>query len=153
MSGQNQSRISEVAAPIIEKSGLYLESVSLTPAGKRTRVVVVVDADTDEALDLDRVAEVSREISQGLEDLDVISGAYVLEVTSPGVERSLTLPRHWRRANGRLVKVRLLDESEVVGRVLQSDDTAVNLEVDSDRLEIPLNEIVRANVEIEFNRK
>lgn len=151
MSGQG--RISEIAAPIVEQAGLYLEAVTLTPAGKRTRVVIVVDADSDEALDLDKVAAVSREISSSLEEEDVVNGAYVLEVTSPGVERPLTLPRHWQRAQGRLVNVRKTDESEVTGRVHQNDDTIVTLEVNTDKLEILMSEIAAATVEIEFNRK
>lgn len=153
MSSQSESRVAELITPIVEGENLYVDSVKLTPAGKRTRVVIALDADSDEALDLDTVASVSRAISEKLDEEDPISGAYVLEVSSPGVERPLTLPRHWRRAKGRLVSVRLNDESEVKGRVIENDDTTVTLDTNPDTLEIPLNDISRATVEIEFNRK
>lgn len=153
MSSQSEIRVAELITPIVEGEELYLDSVKLTPAGKRTRVVIALDADSDEALDLDKVAAVSRVISEKLDEEDPISGAYVLEVTSPGVDRPLTLARHWRRAKGRLVSVRLHDESEIKGRVLENDDTTVTLDVNTDTLEIPLDDIARATVEIEFNRK
>lgn len=162
MTSQGEVQISELITPVVSEAGLYLESVKTAPAGKRTRVVVVLDADSDEALDLDKVATVSRNISELLDEADVISGTYVLEVTSPGVERPLTLPRHWRRATGRLVAVQLiadgsfaasLGSNAVTGRVLASDDTTATIEVNTDKLEVPLSEIERASVEIEFNRK
>lgn len=153
MSSQSESRVAELITPIVEGENLYVDSVKLTPAGKRTRVVIALDADSDEALGLDTVASVSRSISEKLDEEDPISGAYVLEVSSPGVERPLTLPRHWRRAKGRLVSVRLNDESEIKGRVIENNDTAVTLDANPDTLEIPLNDISRATVEIEFNRK
>ncbi len=164
MSSQSESRVAELITPIVEDEGLYLDSVKLTPAGKRTRVVIALDADSDDALDLDTVASVSRSISEKLDEEDPVSGAYVLEVTSPGVDRPLTLPRHWCRAKGRLVSIRLNSdseisgtqvngESEIRGRVIESSDTAVTLKANPDTLEIPLSDIAKATVEIEFNRK
>jgi len=97
----------EVLAPVVSATGHDLEDVNVTSAGRRSLVRVVVDADG--GVDLDAVAEVSRVVSEAL-DADApggpaFAGPYVLEVTSPGVDRPLTEPRHWRRAVGRLVQV------------------------------------------------
>lgn len=162
MSTQIELLLAELIAPIAEQADLYLERVRITKAGSRSRVVVVIDADSDEQLDMDQVAAVSREISDLLDDSELLAGSFVLEVTSPGVDRPLTLPRHWRKARGRLVRLNLLPETEraiqlgtdvVTGRVVASDDTAVTLELETDKLEIQLAEILVATVEVEFNRK
>ena len=84
--------------------GVDVESVEVQKAGRRHVVRIVVDRDG--GVDLDLVAEVSRRASELLDSpslSDLLTGAFVLEVTSPGVDRPLTQPRHWRRAVGRLV--------------------------------------------------
>ena len=92
-------------APVVEGLGLDLEDVEVTAAGRRRRVCVVVDRDG--GIDLDAVADVSKSVSDVLDASDALGSApYVLEVTSPGVDRPLTQPRHWRRARGRLVSCR-----------------------------------------------
>src|SRR3978361_508625 len=101
--------------PVVAAVGLDLEDVLVNRAGSRSVVRVVVDSDN--GLDLDAVADVSRAVSEVLDDADdVLRGAYVLEVTSPGVDRPLTAPRHWRRATGRKVKAIRTDGREVLGR-------------------------------------
>ena len=84
--------------------GLDVEAVEITPAGKRRVLRVAVDKDG--GVTLDDVADATREVSRVLDDSDVMGEQpYTLEVTSRGVDRPLTLPRHWRRNVGRLVKV------------------------------------------------
>jgi ribosome maturation factor RimP len=78
---------------------------------------------------------------------------YTLEVTSRGVDRPLTLPRHWRRNQDRLVKATLADGGEVTGRIVGSDETAATLDVDGDRREVAYADVAKALVQIEFNRK
>jgi ribosome maturation factor RimP len=76
-----------------------LEAVKLTSAGRRVLLRVVIDADG--GISLDDIAEVSRELSAKLDASDVMGETpYTLEVTSPGTDRPLTQPRHWRRAAG-----------------------------------------------------
>ena len=79
------------------------------------------------------------------------AGPYVLEVSSPGVDRPLTEPRHWRRAHGRLVQVPVADKP-VTGRVVETDDDGVTLDVDGARREIAWGELGRGRVQVEFNR-
>jgi ribosome maturation factor RimP len=103
---------------------------------------------------LDDVADATREVSRVLDDSDVMGEQpYTLEVTSRGVDRPLTLPRHWRRNTDRLVKVTLEDGSDVTGRITSSDDVAATLEVDGAAHEVTYDNVAKALVQIEFNRK
>ncbi len=136
--------------------GLDVEAVELTPAGRRRILRVAVDKDG--ALTLDDVADATKEVSRVLDASDVMGEqAYTLEVTSRGVDRPLTLPRHWRRNADRLVKVSLEDGGEVIGRIGASDDDSVTLHVDGDvdgeQRRLAYADIAKAKVQIEFNRK
>jgi ribosome maturation factor RimP len=138
--------------PVVTGAGLDLEDVVVTPAGRRRVVKIVVDRDG--GVGLDAVAEVSSAVSAALDSTDVLGGAsYVLEVTSPGVDRPLTEPRHWRRAQGRLVTATLADGTSTKGRVgaAGADDVTLRLD-DGTETRIPLDRVVSGRVEVEFNR-
>jgi ribosome maturation factor RimP len=138
--------------PVVAGAGFDLEDVIVTPAGKRRQVRVVIDADG--GISLDGVADVSQEISKALDDSDAMgSGPYVLEVTSPGVDRPLTQPRHWRRAVGRLVRATLSEGGEITGRVTSADDTTVALDSDGGERRLGYDELTRGRVQVEFNRR
>jgi ribosome maturation factor RimP len=132
MTGRSRERISDLVRPHVEALGLDLEDVTVTTAGRRRTVRVVVDADG--GVDLDAVADATRAVSDAL-DADDPDGEepYVLEVTSPGVDRPLTEPRHWRRAQGRLVEITLADDTELRGRPTEvaDDGSTVTLTVES----------------------
>ena len=131
---------------------LDVEAVELTPAGKRRVLRVAVDKDG--GVTLDDVADATREISRVLDDSDVMGEMpYTLEVTSRGVDRPLTLPRHWRRNQDRLVKVTLADDAPLTGRIIASDDTSATLDEDGTRHEVAYADVTKALVQIEFNRK
>jgi ribosome maturation factor RimP len=137
--------------PVVEGIGYDLEDVTVTSAGRRSLVRVSVDADG--GIDLDAVAEVSRAVSEALdaEDAGGFAGPYVLEVSSPGVDRPLTEPRHWRRAVGRLVEVPVGDTT-LTGRVAAADDDGITLELDGDRRELGWASLGRGKVQVEFSR-
>jgi ribosome maturation factor RimP len=144
--------VREVIAPVIASAGFELEQVKVTAAGRRTLVRVVVDADA--GIDLDAIAQVSRAVSDALDDEQVaavIDGAYQLEVTSPGVDRALTEPRHWRRAVGRLVAVEI-DGAPVTGRVTSADTAGVVLDINTSQRSVPWSALGAGRVQIEFNR-
>lgn len=151
-----QDTVRDVIAPVAEGLGLVVEEVVVSPAGGRRLLRVVLDAaDTAGALSLDAVADASREISAALDADDVVPGAYTLEVTSPGVDRPLTEPRHFRRNVRRLVEVRLADGSQVTGRVLSAGDELL-LEVagpkkgTTTRRGLAWDDVVRGQVQVEF---
>jgi ribosome maturation factor RimP len=113
---------------VVEAAGYDLEDVTVTPAGRRSLLRLIVDS--DDGVSLDDVATLSRTVSAALDDSDVMgAGPYVLEVTSPGVDRPLTEPRHWRRATGRLVRAPLTAGGHIEGRVVSADDEAVVIDI------------------------
>jgi ribosome maturation factor RimP len=145
-------RIAELLRPVLAEAGLDLEAVEVTPAGRRRLLRVVVDS--DDGVDLDTVGTVSQEVSAALDAADAMGKApYVLEVTSPGVDRPLTLPRHWQRSRGRLVQAPLTGGGEVVGRVSDADDTGVTLEVDGADRVYEYSDLGRGKVQVEFRRE
>ena len=147
-----RDRIEAELVDPLKEMGLDVEAVEVTPAGKRRVLRVAVDKDG--GVTLDDVADATREVSRVLDDSDVMGEMpYTLEVTSRGVDRPLTLPRHWRRNQDRLVKATLTDGAEVTGRILGSDDSAATLDVDGDRREVAYADVAKALVQIEFNRK
>jgi len=139
-------------APVAGEHGLDLEDVVVTPAGKRRMLRVVVDKDG--GLELDTVAQVSTAVSRVLDDSDVMGGApYVLEVTSPGVDRPLTQRRHWRRNLTRLVKVSTVEGTAFEGRLAEVDDGGIGVDVDGIVTRLGWDRVASGRVQVEFNRK
>jgi ribosome maturation factor RimP len=151
-------RLVQLLEPVVAGAGLDLEDVTVSAAGRRSVVRVVVDKDG--GVPLDDVAEVSRVVAEVLDELDAdepgaLGTSYVLEVSSPGVDRPLTAPRHWRRNTGRLVKAVRREGGEVTGRVLRADDAEdgeVVLDVDGDERALPYADVARGLVQVEFSR-
>jgi ribosome maturation factor RimP len=138
-------------APVVEKHGLELDGVHLSPAGRRRILRVVVDKDG--GVTLDDVADVSHALSEVLDDTDLLGGtAYTLEVTSPGVDRPLTEPRHWRRATGRLVQVRLVNGGEITGRVLAALPEEIELDAEGTITRLSYADVRNGQVQVEFSR-
>ena len=136
--------ISSTLAPIIADSGFYLEDVTLSSDLPKI-LTVIIDGDTP--LNLDQVTSVTKEISEILEHLPELGDLpFTLEVSSPGIDRPLTLPRHWRKNLGRLVTITLQDGSVVKGRIGELVDHLIKI----DERELALSDIARAQVEIEF---
>jgi ribosome maturation factor RimP len=149
----SRARLIELLTPAVEGTGHDLEDISVSPAGKRRVVRVLVDSDG--GITLDDIAAVSRVISDLLDtaeadEPELLGGAYVLEVSSPGVDRPLTAARHWRRNAGRLVKVTLADGALLSGRITSADDLEVVLEIDGTERRLPLAEIATGSVQVEF---
>ncbi|MDQ1719749.1 MAG: ribosome maturation factor RimP [Pseudonocardiales bacterium] len=148
-----RQQLMELLGPVITSQGYDLEDLSVTAAGRRSVIRVIVDSDT--GIDLDGVAEVSRAVSEILDaeaepaSAAAFSGPYVLEVSSPGVDRPLTEPRHWRRAVGRLVSVAISDQS-VTGRVLAGGEDGIVLEVDGVKINHSLSELGPGRIQVEF---
>ena len=149
----NRDQLLGSLRPAIEGAGLDLEGIEVTPAGRRRLVRVIVDKDG--GVTLDDIAETTRLVSRRLDDDEDLMGemSYTLEVTSPGTDRPLTAPRHWRRNVGRLVKVAPHEGEPVTGRIVEAGDSAARLDVDGTARDVRYDEIRKARVEVEFNRK
>jgi ribosome maturation factor RimP len=137
--------------PVVSKHGYDLEDAVVTPAGKRRMLRVIVDKDG--GVDLDDVAQVSSAVSSALDESEAMGGTpYVLEVTSPGVDRPLLLPRHWRRSVDRLVAVGIAGVGNRTGRVLSVDDEGVDLDIDGTRTRATFPDLGPGHVQVEFTR-
>jgi ribosome maturation factor RimP len=126
------AELTGLLGPAVGAAGFDLEEVDVRPAGRRRLVKVVVDG--DDGVALDDIARISESVSRLLDESDVMGASpYVLEVTSPGVDRPLTEPRHWRRSVGRLVVAPLAEGGQIEGRVVAADDAAVEIDVVQNR--------------------
>ena len=140
-----------VCEPLCSAAGLDLEALEVSPTGRRRRILLVVDRDG--GVGLDECAELSRAVSDALDGGDMMGDApYTLEVSSPGVSRPLTLPRHWRRNAGRLVRVVLASGGEVTGRVVGADDDGADVDVDGRPRRLAYADVGKARIQVEFRR-
>ncbi|MFE0703895.1 ribosome maturation factor RimP [Streptomyces sp. NPDC058872] len=158
MSTTQSDRLRGLVEPLVAAKGLDLEEIETSRAGRRGLLRIVVDS--DEGVELDACAELSRAISEKLDETDAMGeGEYVLEVSSPGADRPLTEHRHYVRATGRLTKLQLVEGGDLVTRILAVDEDGIDTEVPGVKGRKPtarrveFAEIAKARVEIEFNRK
>ena len=144
-------RVEQALTPVVAAEGFDLEAVEVQPAGRRRLVRVLVDRDG--GVTLDHIASLTTVLSAALDDTNAMGEQpYVLEVTSPGVDRPLTLPRHWRRNVGRLVTVTTTDGHTVSGRLSGCDELGATVAGEDGTQRLAYGAVDRAQVEIEFNR-
>ena len=137
--------ISAAITPALEALGFYLEDVTIISAGRRSMLTVIVDGDTH--LSLDQVTSATKAIGEIVESIQSLGETpFTLEVTSPGLDRPLTKVRHWQKNINRLVKVVLLDGSEIKGRIKDVNEVSTTV----DEKNINYSDIKRATLEIEF---
>jgi ribosome maturation factor RimP len=151
-------RIAGLLEPAVTAMGMDLEDVRITSAGRRRLLRVVVDADG--GISLDDIALVSQQVSATLDRAAVMGQAsYTLEVSSPGVDRPLTQPKHWRRAVGRLVAVPLAAHSghdagrpaaTVTGRVTGADAVGVRIDAGGEIREFGYSDLGPGRIQVEF---
>ncbi len=146
----------ELLTPAVENAGFFLDEVQLSNAGNHRTIICVVDG--LKPLNMDEVTSVSRVISEILDEAPVVGDeAFTLEVTSPGVDRPLTLPRHWTKNLTRLITMTLNDGTVLTARLSEFDESGAkfveNIKGRMKNHEIAFADIKRAVVEIEFNRK
>ncbi len=145
----DEDKIADIIRPVAGAAGMDLESVRVSAAGRRRLLRVVVDS--DQGVSLDDAAAISRQLSAAL-DADPVMGdfPYTLEVSSPGVDRPLTEPRHWRRSAGRLVRVTAAEAGIVTGRVVAADLDGVTLDIGGDRHRFGYAALGAGAVQVEF---
>jgi ribosome maturation factor RimP len=137
--------ISAAITPALEALGFYLEDVTITSAGRRSMLTVIVDGDTH--LSLDQVTSATKAIGEIVESIQSLGETpFTLEVTSPGLDRPLTKVRHWQKNINRLVKVVLQDGSEVKGRINEVNESSSVV----GEIKVNYSDIKRATLEVEF---
>lgn len=157
------ARLTSLIEPVLTAMNLDLETVKIATAGRRRVLRIIVDADG--GVSLDDIALASTEVSARIDAKNAMGDEpYTLEVSSPGVDRPLTMPRHWRRAVGRLVAVRLTDQDlpqervagvgqePVQARVVGADQDGVTVEIDGARRTYAYQELGHGRVQVEFGR-
>ncbi|MFI6860914.1 ribosome maturation factor RimP [Streptomyces sp. NPDC050421] len=158
MSTTQSERLRGLVEPLVSAEQLDLEEIEVSRAGRRRVLRIIVDS--EEGVELDACADLSRAISDKLDETDAMGeDEYVLEVSSPGADRPLTEHRHYVRATGRLARLTLNEGGELVARILAVDEEGLDLEVPGVKgrkptsRRIAFDEIAKARVELEFNRK
>jgi ribosome maturation factor RimP len=145
----------EVVEPILAEHGLELDSLDVTPVGKRAVLRITVDGDGPEGKGplLDDIASASRAVSDALDGSPVLGDRpYTLELSSRGVSKPLTKLQHYRRNTGRLVKLWVGDQ-EIEGRIVGAEEDSVALDVNGEVSRHPLDTITKAVIQVELNRK
>jgi ribosome maturation factor RimP len=151
----SQTQVIELLDGEFARAGYEIEDVVIDARAHPPRITVIADGDT--ALDLDTITALSRSASTLLDAAKSIEGHYVLEVSSPGVDRPLTSEKHFRRARGRKVELALADGTQVIGRVGEISGNTLKLVVRDDRNRdwtvrpVPFGEILKAVVQVEFS--
>lgn len=157
-------RLTALLLPTVEGHGLFLEAVEIKSAGSDRTVNVVVDLPEDQtgSVNLDLISDVAHDVSLAMDaDPHDHGRPYSLEVSSPGVSRPLSQPRHWRRNKGRMVTVRRLKGDDVTGRLLEVNDDGIRLTPQipvkkgmkpktGDPLTLLFTEIRKGTVQVEF---
>jgi ribosome maturation factor RimP len=150
----DEGRITAVIGPVVAAAGMDLEAVRVSTAGRRRLLRVIVDS--DHGVSLDDAATVSRDLSGALDSVTVMGDfPYTLEVSSPGVDRPLTEPRHWRRAAGRLIKVTVTGSGGsrlLSGRVSATDADGVTLDIDGAPRRFAYADLGPGAVQVEFGQ-
>jgi ribosome maturation factor RimP len=151
-----KDQISELVTPALSQAGYFLEDINIVTPGQHRIVTVIVDGES--ALNLDQVTVASKLVSELLDEATFMGETpFTLEVTSPGIDRPLTLPRHFSKNLTRLLKVVKTDGEVVSGRITSNTESDVTLTVTEKKatkeVVVALADIKRATVEIEFNRK
>lgn len=150
----NANQLEALLRPLLEGRGLELESVSVTPLGKRRLIRITVDGDGPEGRGplLDDVASASNAISVALDEASFVGNApYTLEVSTRGVSKPLTEPKHFRRNIGRLIKIWLPAE-EFIGRLVDFADESATFELEAGERTVASKDIKKAVVQVEMNR-
>ena len=150
----SEERVVSLLSDLVQTKGFDLEDVTVVAAGKHSAVKIMVDR--EEGIDLDSLPAISRDISDVFDGVDDFGEApYTLEVTTPGTDRPLTAPRHWRRARGRMVRIQLVEE-KFDARVGALDGETVTLVTRAKGVlrtrEVALSTVVKAVVQVEFSR-
>lgn len=145
------AELESLLTEVVSEGGLELDSVlELTQDGSHVVRVVVDAPEGRTGVDSDTLADVSRAVSKALDVADPIPGEYLLEVSTPGAERELRRPGHWRRAVGHLVRVKLRDGTRVEGRLRAVEEDGAVVEVDGEPTTIPFAQVKRARPRVEF---
>ena len=149
------ARIWELAKPLAQTQGLEIIDIEFRSEGSRGGRVLRLYLDKYGGPNMDELSQVSRELSGLLDEQDFVEGAYTLEVSSPGINRPLKLPEHFRRFLGKRVRVRTREliqgRRSFLGPLLEVFPDKIALNQDGARIEIPFALIEKSNYEHDWS--
>ena len=151
----DRSTLTAMLTPVVVPLGLEIDHIDVLKAGQRQLIRVTVDGDgpNGQGPDMDQIAAATRAVSAALDEAITDPRPYVLEVSSRGVEAPLTTTAHYRRNAGRLVALQMKDGANLTARIVSISDQTVDVVTeDGSALSIALSDIVKAVVQVEFNR-
>lgn len=149
--------VTELVETFIEKDEIFLVEVNIkgNPANQKIQVFI----DGDQSVDVDECSRISRKLSDKLEERDIIEGKYVIEVSSPGVDKSLKFIRQYPKHIGREFEIFTTDKKKYQGKLLSVNDEIIEISIKSGKvkkklnsqsLKLSFNEIEKANVVLRF---
>lgn len=145
-------KVREIVEPIVNSEGMEL--VDLEYRRERGGRVLRVIIDGEGGVTLDDCTSISREVDRNLDVEGIPSGPYTLEVSSPGLNRPLKTEADFHRFINRLIKVKTTapngDKKTLRGRLLSCHGGVVEIEAKNSVMQVPLDHIVKANLEYEF---
>ena len=157
--GRDVSRILAIAEPIAAERGLEILDIEVAGTASNPIIRVLLDGpDESRRVGIEDCQAVSQRLGDGLDAYEVLAGRYMLEVSSPGVNRPLKRIEHFRRVLGRKVRVRtksaMAERRTWLGRLEEADETGVTVVDEAGAaVRIALADIDKANLEFEFENK
>jgi ribosome maturation factor RimP len=149
-----QERVQALLEPLVENLGYELVCLELHGSGQNSLLRLYIDA--PQGIGLADCERVSREVSASLDVADPISGNYRLEVSSPGLDRPLAKPEHYRRFIGRQAKVQMRipvdGRRRFAGRLLGLEQDEIVIEIDGSHYRLPLEQVDKARLVPEFDQ-
>ena len=146
-----EAQIADLLTPMISGAGLELDAVRLLKQGKTTLVrITVEEPEGQPRIGSEQLAYISREISAAMDSADPIETEYLLEISTPGAERELLKPAHWRRQIGGLAHVKTRDGHTLDGRVLSVEADGVTVEINGENQTITYDEMKKARARVDF---
>ncbi|WP_044409341.1 ribosome maturation factor RimP [Thiomicrospira microaerophila] len=148
-----EQKIEGLVAPAVEALGMVLWGCEYIAAGKDSTLRIYIDR-PQVGVTVDDCAKVSRQVSAIMDVEDPISSAYMLEVSSPGMERPLFKPAHYEDYVGKRVNIRarspILGRRKFKGELVELHPEHIVVEVDRESYEIPFSNIDKANLVVEL---
>ncbi len=147
-----EQKLEDLFKPTIESMGFELWAIEYLPAGRHSTLRVYVDKAG--GINVDDCADISRQLSAIMDVEDPISDRYMLEVSSPGLDRALVKPEHFKQYEGKKVRVRaamaILGRKKINGVMKKVTDESIEVEVDGEIFEVPFDLIDKANLVVEI---
>ncbi len=147
-----EEKIENLIAPVVESMGFDFWGCEYLSAGKHSTLCIFIDKVG--GINVDDCGDVSHQISAIMDVEDPITNAYMLEVSSPGINRPLFKPAQYAANEGKTIRVRtsipILGRRNFKGVISQVTESQFSIEVDGETYEIPFNQVDKANLEIEF---